>query len=146
MDSLQTHVTLDDKLKTALPTLRYRRAQTRVPRSEETRSSEAAWMQRSTSSYPAHEYGRNDRFTDSSHRRLPRREPTRREGFLKRKACLALSAPSPESQRDPECTLHVKSHLDCLRFTSATFSFPLSPPRLSSTFAVPRLCSRHRIL
>lgn len=29
-------------------------------------------VRRPRSSYPAHEYGRNDRFTDSSHRPLPR--------------------------------------------------------------------------
>lgn len=36
------------------------------------------------------------------------------------------------SNERPEC--HVKSHLDCLRFMSATFSRPLRPV-LSATFA-----------
>lgn len=60
--------------------------------------------------YQPHEYGRNDRFTDSSHRAAPRFF-----GILKAYV-----------QRESEMCLgmvwaRVKSHLDCLRFTSATF-------------------------
>lgn len=98
--TLQTHVTLDDKLKIALPTLRYRRARSEsIPRDPRKR-------------VRAKRHGCNDQQVH-----IPRTntgamtdlqipaiavflDESRREGFLKRKACLALSAPNPESQRE----------------------------------------------
>lgn len=120
LDSLREYVLLR-RDKTTFPTLWPSQAlwSSEPARSEETHR-EAVRMRRSRSSYPVHEYGRNDRFTDSSHRRLPLRG-----GFLKRKA--RLNDPRTY-QRAPVCTSNRTSTVYALRLQPFHFlSDPILP-------------------
>lgn len=135
-------------LPTSAPSETKRTEPARDPRSEETRR-EAARMRRSRGSYPAHEYGRNDRFTDSSHRRLPLRS-----GFLKRKARAPRTPTGPGPRT--ECTSSRTSTVYALRLQPFRFLSFLPHPIYDSCAALfhsrrpvslyPSLCSLFRIL